>query len=168
MNSAKFFIKPFFVDPPVVASQRVSTGKQLSLPHVRSYVLVFTLPPSRFAYVINKWPAAKLMEDIVIYASREIWRWERIGILEYHRNLWCIFQFSVGFPATLKCYRSHWKAKKVFLNVQNMRKDNFNLVKSLRKTCKLVHFFTKKWCSQSSLSKLSFYFSLYFKDIVFF
>ena len=31
MNSAKFFIKPFFVDPAVAASQRVSTGKQLSL-----------------------------------------------------------------------------------------------------------------------------------------
>ena len=27
------------------------------------------------------------------------WRWERVRILEYHRNLGCIFEFSVGFSA---------------------------------------------------------------------
>ena len=69
--------------------------------------------------------------------------------MEYHRNLGCIFEFSVGFPAVAffngwtyydaffeVCYRSHWKVKKVFRNVQNIRTDNFNLVKSLRNTCK--------------------------------
>ena len=72
-------------------------------------------------------------------------RWERVGILKYHRNLWCMFQFSVGFPATLKCYRSHLKVKKLFLNVQKTRTYNFNLVKSLRRTCKWDFFFAKKW-----------------------
>ena len=60
-----------------------------------------------------------------------------------YRNLWCIFQFFVGYPAALKLYRSHWKVKKVFFNVENMRTDNFNLIKSLRKTCKWF-FFTLK------------------------
>ena len=83
---------------------------------------------------------------------RKLWRWERIGILEYHRNLRCIFHFSVDIPAALKCYESYWKMTKVFLNVQNIMIDNFNLVKSLRKTCKWVYFFAKKWM----LSKLFF------------
>ena len=29
----------------------------------------------------------------------KLWRWERVRILEYHRNLGCIFEFSVGFSA---------------------------------------------------------------------
>ena len=66
----QIFYKTFFCrTPPVVASHHVSTGKQLSLLHIRSYIFVFTLPPSRLGYVINKWPlslTAKLMEDIVI------------------------------------------------------------------------------------------------------
>ena len=33
---------------------------------------------------------------------------------------------------SLKCERSHWTVKKVFLNVQNIRTDDFNLVKSLK------------------------------------
>ena len=45
---------------------------------------------------------------------------------------------------SLNCYRSHWMVKKVFLNVQNIMTDNFNLVKSLRNTCKWVFSF-KKW-----------------------
>ena len=44
VNFANFFTKPFFVETPLAASQRVSTGKQLSFPHVRSYVFFFTLP----------------------------------------------------------------------------------------------------------------------------
>ena len=67
----KIFHKTYFCrrTPLVAASQRVSTGKQLSLPHVCSYVFVFTLPPNRLAYVINKRPlslTAKLMGDIVM------------------------------------------------------------------------------------------------------
>ena len=73
---------------------------------------------------------------------------KKLGILEYRRNLGCIFDnlgasrlllFSMDgliMMLSLKCYRSHWKVKKVFLNVQNIRTDNFNLVKSLRNTCK--------------------------------
>ena len=53
---------------------------------------------------------------------------------------------------SLKCYGSHWKVKKVFLNVQNIRADNFNLVKSLRNTCKWFYFFTLKW----TLTKILF------------
>ena len=29
----------------------------------------------------------------------KLWRWERVGILEYHRIPWCIYEFFVGFPA---------------------------------------------------------------------
>ena len=54
----------------------------------------------------------------------------------------CFFSVDGLIMLSLKCYRSHWKVKKVFLNVQNIRTDNFNLVKSLRNTCKWVYFFT--------------------------
>ena len=76
-----------------------------------------------------------------------------------HRNLCCIFEFPVDFPAV--AFFNGWpyydaffviesvtevtetgKVKKVFLNVQNIRTDDFNLVKSLRNTCKWVYFFT--------------------------
>ena len=124
MNFAKFFIKPFFVEPSVDASQR-------------------------------EWPlslTAKLMEVLWL----KLWKIKNIG--SFSRNMkvgedrnFGISQESMmhisvfcGLPAALKFYRSHWKVKKVFLNVQNMSADNFNLVKSLRKTCKLVYFFTKK------------------------
>ena len=72
---------------------------------------------------------------------------KKLGILEYRRNLGCIFDnlgasrlllFSMDgliMMLSWKCYRSHLKVKKVFLNVQNIRTNNFNLVKSLRNTC---------------------------------
>ena len=95
----------------------------------------------------------------------EIIKWERVGILECHRNLWCIFKFSVGFAAvffflmdgyimmlSLEYCRNHWKVKKVFVNVQNKRTDNFDLLKSLTNTCKQLHFFSKKW----TLTKIYF------------
>ena len=31
----------------------------------------------------------------------KLWKWERVGILEYHRIPWCIFEFSVGFPVVI-------------------------------------------------------------------
>ena len=93
----------------------------------------------------------------------EIIKWERVGILECHRNLWCIFEFSVGFAAvfflmngyimmlSLECCRNHWKVVKVFLNVQNKRTDNFDLLKSLTNTCKQLYFFTKKMNAHKDL-----------------
>ena len=148
------------------------TRKQTTLHSFRtnSYVFVFILSPSRLLYVINKWPLTltmSLIEDIIIkwWKSKKmgrlillgkLWRWEWVGILEYHRNLWCIFRISVYFPAvlftmecciimfSLKCCRSYWKVKIVFLIFQNIRTDSFNLVKSLRNTCKWVLFFIKK------------------------
>ena len=127
---------------------------------------------------------------------------------------WCIFEFSVDFPAVVffnGCLRLvfsrffdirenlgnvkkkrififplvHWlkksgysslwmpvlrcfyesvkevtkRWKKVLLNVQNIRTNNFNLVKSLKNTCKWVYFFTKNELSQIFVSK---YYSLYF------
>ena len=61
----------------------------------------------------------------------------------------CFFQWMALLIMTLslKCYRSHWKVKRMFLNVQNIMTDNFNLVKSLRNTCKWV-FFLKNERSQ--------------------
>ena len=49
----------------------------------------------------------------------------------------CLFQWMALLIMMLSL-----KVKKVFLNVQNIRTDHFNLVKSLRNTCKLVYFFT--------------------------
>ena len=46
------------------------------------------------------------------------------------------------------------KGKKVLLNVQNIRADSFNLVKSLKNTCKWVYFFTKNERSQSFFFKI--------------
>ena len=87
--------------------------------------------------------------------------WLNYGeIMEFpHRNLGCIFEFPVDFPAvtffngwpyydaffvieSVTEVTETWKVKNVFLNVQNIRTDDFNLVKSLRNTCKWVYFFT--------------------------
>ena len=123
-------------------------------PHTNPYVFVFTLPPSSLVYMINKWWKIKEMGRLTLL--KKLWRWEWVGILEYHRNLWCIFRISVYFPAvlftmecciimfSLKGCRSYWKVKIVFLIFQNIRTDSFNLVKSLRNTCKWVLFFIKK------------------------
>ena len=44
--------------------------------------------------------------------------------------------------------------KKVLLNVQNIRADTFNIVKSLKNTYKWVYFFTKNERSQSFFFKI--------------
>ena len=64
-----------------------------------------------------------------------------------------------------KCYRSHWNVKIVFLNSQNVRTDNFGLVKSCRNICKWVYFLAENECYGSFFFK---YCPLYFKDIPFF
>ena len=58
----------------------------------------------------------------------------------------CCFFSMDGYimMLSLECCRNHWKVKKVFLNVQNKRTDNFNLLKCLRNTRKWIYFFTKK------------------------
>ena len=82
---------------------------------------------------------------------------------EFRLHLWvfcglpgcCFFQGMalLIMMLSLKCYRSHWMVKKVFLNLQNIMKDNFNLVKSLRNTCKWVFSFKK---SQRPFFKILF------------
>ena len=68
----------------------------------------------------------------------------------------CFFQWMALLIMTLsfKCYRSHWKVKKVFLNVQNIRTDNLNLVKLLRNTCKWDFFLFKNERSQRFFFKI--------------
>ena len=58
--------------------------------------------------------------------------WNTTGIqVAYLSFLWPsrLLLFSMDgltMMLSLKCYRSHWKVKKVFLNVQNIGTDNFN------------------------------------------
>ena len=58
----------------------------------------------------------------------------------------CCFFSMDGYimMLSLECCRNHWKVRKVFLNVQNKRTDNFDLLQSLTNTCKQLYFFTKK------------------------
>ena len=100
----------------------------------------------------------------------EVWEGRNFGILQ---DSMMYIEFSVGFSRlllffsmgrcimmlSLKCYRSHWKVKKVFLNVQNIRKDNFNLVKSLKNTCKWVYFFAKNERLQRFFQNIRHYIS---------
>ena len=55
---------------------------------------------------------------------------------------------------SLKCHRSHGKVKKVFLNVQNIRTEKFNLPKSWRNNCKWVYLFNKKWTLKNIFFKI--------------
>ena len=94
----------------------------------------------------------------------KLWRWERVGILEYHRISMMHISFFNGcmyYDAFFEVLKS-LTGKKVLLNVQNIRADTFNIVKSLKNTYKWVYFFTKNERSQSFFSK---YYSLYFKDL---
>ena len=100
---------------------------------------------------LKRWKFKK-MSRLMLFGK--LWGWEWVGILEYHRNLWCIIRFSASFPAaafSMKCCimilsfnwdKSHWKVRIVFLNFQNIRTGNFNFAKSLRNTCNAgVYFF---------------------------
>ena len=64
-------------------------------------------------------------------------------------------------------YSAYKKVKIVFVNFENIRRDNFNLDKSLRNNCKGVYFLLRKELLHSFFAK---YCPLYFKDmaIVFF
>ena len=91
---------------------------------------------------------------------RKLRGWEWVGILEYHKNLWCIIRFAIGFlPAAFfnGCFLLNegksLKGETVFLNFQNISADNFNLVKFLGNTCNGVYFLLKNELFQNYFSK---------------
>ena len=74
--------------------------------------------------------------------------------MEDHKNLWCAILIAISFlPASFSIdyfiminmveVRSLWKVKQVFLNLQTISTDNFNLVKYLGNTCDKFIFYWK-------------------------
>ena len=92
--------------------------------------------------------------------------WNTTGIqVAYLSFLWAswLLLFSMDGIIMMLSQKS-LKGEKVFLNVQNIRADNFNLVKSLRNICNEFISLLKN----EHKDFFSKYYSLYLKDIAFF